>query len=68
MPIRTASLSKRISANGMALHRAMTSRAEAGGSDSQASQAELELREERRQRKEEREKRHTSSCGGMTRL
>lgn len=57
MPIRTASLSKRISANGQALHRAMMSRAETGGSDQQPSQAELELREERSKLKDEREKR-----------
>lgn len=59
MPIRTASLSKRITANGMALHRAMASRAEAGAQE--PSQAELDLREERSQLKEEREKRHAQA-------
>jgi hypothetical protein len=56
MPIRTASMTKRISANGQALHRAMMSRTEAGGAD-QPSEAEAALIEERRQLKEEREKR-----------
>jgi hypothetical protein len=56
MPIRTASMSKRISANGQALHRAMMSRSEADGGD-QPSEAELALIEERRQLKDEREKR-----------
>lgn len=52
MPIRTASLSKRISENGQALHRAMMSRG-----DQEPSQAELALTEERRLLKEERDKR-----------
>jgi hypothetical protein len=56
MPIRTASVSKRIAANGQALHRAMRSRMEAGP-DQEASAAEAALIEERRQLKEEREKR-----------
>ena len=54
MPIRTASLTNRISANGQALHRAMMSRTEAGGAPSEAESA---LIEERRLLKEEREKR-----------
>jgi hypothetical protein len=53
MPIRTASLTKRISENGQALHRAMMSR----GPDEEPSEAETALIEERRQLKEEREKR-----------
>jgi hypothetical protein len=61
MPIRTSSLSKRISANGVALHRAMMSRAENGGAEQEPSQAELELREERSKLKDEREKRHAQA-------
>jgi hypothetical protein len=58
MPIRTSSsVSKKISANGQALHRAMMSRMESGGSDKEPSEAESALREERRQLEEEREKR-----------
>jgi hypothetical protein len=57
MPIRTASLTKRISANGQALHRAMLSRTEAGGADKEPSEAESALIEERRLLKEERERR-----------
>jgi hypothetical protein len=57
MPIRTASVSKKISANGQALHRAMMSRTLAGGADAPPSEAEAALIEERRQLKEEREKR-----------
>jgi hypothetical protein len=56
MPIRTASFTKRISANGKALHRAKMSRIEAGGSD-EPSAAEAALIEERRLLKEERDKR-----------
>jgi hypothetical protein len=57
MPIRTASLTKRISANGQALHRAMMSRGETGGADREPSEAESALIEERRLLKEERDKR-----------
>jgi hypothetical protein len=57
MPIRTASMTKRISANGQALHRAMMSRIESGGADKEPSAAESALIEERRLLKEEREKR-----------
>ena len=53
MPIRSASLTKRISKNGEVLHRAMMSR----GADQQPSEAELALLEERRMLKEERDKR-----------
>jgi len=56
MPIRTATLTKRISENGQALHRAM-SRREASGSVHEPSEAELALIEERRLLKEERDKR-----------
>ena len=57
MPIRTASLTNRISANGQALHRAMMSRMETGGTDKAPSEAESDLIEERRRLKEERDKR-----------
>ena len=57
MPIRIASLTKRISANGQALHRAMMKRIEARGADHEPSEAESALSEERRLLKEEREKR-----------
>ena len=57
MPIRTASFTKRLSANGRALHRAMMSRMEAGGADEEPSEAESALIEERRLLKEERDKR-----------
>jgi hypothetical protein len=53
MPIRTASLTKRISENGQALHRAMMSR----DADQEPSEAELALVEERRLLKEYRDKR-----------
>ena len=56
MPIRTASVTKRLSANGQALHRAMSSRMEAGGGE-KPSEAESALIEERKQLKDEREKR-----------
>lgn len=56
MPIRTASVTKRLSANGQALHRAMSSRIEAGESE-KPSAAEAALLEERKQLKDEREKR-----------
>ena len=61
MPIRTASISKRIANNGQALHRAMMSRT-ATGSGGQPSQAEQALLEERQQLKEEREKRHAQAA------
>ena len=57
MPIRTASLTKRISANGQALHRAMMGRMETAGADKEPSEAESALIEERRLLKEERDKR-----------
>ena len=60
MPIRTASLSKRISDNGQALHRAMMSR-EIDGADQKPSEAELVLLEERRLLKEERDKRQAQT-------
>jgi len=57
MPIRTASLTKRISANGQALHRAMMIRRETGGAINAPSEAESALIEERRLLKEARDKR-----------
>lgn len=57
MPIRTASLTKKISANGQALHRAMMSRGDAGGADEAPSEAVSALIEERRRLKEEQDKR-----------
>lgn len=56
MPIRTATVKKRIAANGQALHRAMARRKETGADQSPSDQ-EAALIEERRQLKEEREKR-----------
>lgn len=61
MPIRIASLTDRISANGQALHRAMMSRIEAYGTDHDPSEAELALIEERRLLKEERDKRQAKA-------
>jgi hypothetical protein len=57
MPTRTASMTKKLAANGQALHRAMMSRAAAGGAANEAAEAEAALLEERRLLKEEREKR-----------
>lgn len=57
MPIRTASFTKRISANGQALHREMMRRLASGGADAAPSEAEAALIEERRLLKEERDKR-----------
>ena len=57
MPIRTASVSKKISANGQALHRAAMRRMEEGGADTAPSASESALIEERRALKEERDKR-----------
>jgi hypothetical protein len=57
MPIRIASLTRKISANGQALHRAMMSRGDAGGADTAPSEAEAALIEERRLLKEEQSKR-----------
>lgn len=61
MPIRTASLSKRISQNGQALHRAMAGRTQTPGADAQPSAAEAALVEERRLLKEKREKRQAQA-------
>ena len=61
MPIRTATLTKRISQNGQALHRAMMRRVESFGADHEPSEAELALIEERRLLKEERDKRRAQA-------
>ena len=61
MPIRIASLTERISANGHALHRAMTTRMEAYGADHEQSGAELALIEARRLLKAERDRRQTQA-------
>ena len=61
MPIRIASLTQRISANGQALHRAMMSRMETYGADHEPSEAELVLTKERRLLKEERDKRQAQA-------
>ena len=61
MLIRTGSLTKKISANGQALHRAMMRRMETGGADQEPSAAESALIEERRLLKEERDKRRAQA-------
>ena len=61
MPVRTATLTKKISANGQALHRAMMRRMEGGGADKEPSEAEAALTEERRRLKAEREKRRAQA-------
>jgi hypothetical protein len=62
MPIRTASLAKRISNNGATLHRARMERVHALGADHAPSEAELALTEERRLLKEERAKRQARAA------
>lgn len=61
MATRTASLNRRIAANGQALHRAMMSRTQTLGPDHEPSEAEAALIEERRLLKEEREKRRAQA-------
>lgn len=56
MPVRTASLTKRIAANGQALHRAIERRIVSFGAEHEPSEAESALIEERRQLKEQRDK------------
>ncbi|HKX42177.1 MAG TPA: hypothetical protein VJO99_13535 [Burkholderiaceae bacterium] len=58
MPIRIASLSRRLAKNGAMLHLAMTERVDSLGADHEPSEAERALAEERRGLKEERAKRH----------
>lgn len=57
MPIRTASVTRKLEANGQALHRAMMRRVASGGADKEPSEAESALIEERRLLKEERDQR-----------
>jgi len=57
MPIRIASLSRRIAKNGATLHLAMTQRIDSLGADHEPSEAEHALAEERRTLKEERARR-----------
>lgn len=58
MPIRIASLTKRIADNGQMLHQARMDRIHALGADHEPSEAELALTEERRLLKEEQARRH----------
>jgi hypothetical protein len=57
MPIRIASMTKKISANAQALHHATMSRIETRGADSEPTASEAALLEERRLLKEERDRR-----------
>ena len=57
MPIRIASMTKRIAKNGAMLHKAMMDRVLSLGPDHEPSEAEQALAEERRLLKEERAKR-----------
>jgi hypothetical protein len=57
MPTRIASVTKKIAANGQALHRAMMRRMQADDAGQAPSDAEAALIEERKALKEEREKR-----------
>ena len=57
MPVRIASLHRRIEKNGAQLHLAMMDRIHSLGADHAPSEAEQELAEERRALKEERAKR-----------
>jgi len=54
MPIRIASLARRVEKNGAMLHQAMVERIHALGADHEPSEAEQALAEERRLLKEER--------------
>jgi len=57
MPVRIASLSRRLAKNGATLHLAMTQRIHSLGADHQPSEAEQALADERQALKEERERR-----------
>ena len=61
MPIRIASVKKKIVANGQALHRAMMARTEGGAGP---SEEEAALLEERRQLKDEKAKRASGVVKG----
>ncbi len=58
MPLRTASISRRIEKNGAALHVAMMQRVHSRGEESEPSERERALAEERHQLKEEKTRRH----------
>lgn len=58
MPIRIASLTRRIEKNGAMLHRATLDRIHSQGASHEPSEGEQALAEERRLLKEERTKRH----------
>jgi len=61
MPIRTASLKRRLEKNGAELHLAMLTRIRSQGSEREPSEAERALAEERRHIKEEKAKREADA-------
>ncbi|HEX6705561.1 MAG TPA: hypothetical protein VF169_12435 [Albitalea sp.] len=61
MPIRTASLNRRIEKNGAALHREMLIRIHSQGADHAPSEAEQALLDERQHLKEEKAKRRADA-------
>jgi hypothetical protein len=61
MPIRIASMTRRIAKNGAMLHKAMMHRVHSLGADKEPSEAEQTLAEERRLLKEERAKRQAQA-------
>jgi len=61
MPIRIASMTRRIAKNGARLHKAMMDRVHSLGADHEPSEAEQALAEERRLLKEERAKRQAQA-------
>ena len=61
MPIRIASLTRRIAKNGAMLHQATLDRVHSLGADHEPSEAEQALAEERRLLKEERAKRQAQA-------
>jgi len=61
MPIRIASLTRRIAKNGAMLHKATMDRVHSLGADHEPSEAEKTLAEERRLLKEERAKRQAQA-------
>ena len=63
MPIRIASLTRRIAKNGAMLHKATMDRVRSLGEDHEPSEAEQALAEERRALKEERAKRQAKAQG-----
>lgn len=61
MPIRIASLTRRIAKNGAMLHRAIMDRPHSHGADDEPSETEQALIEERRRLKEDRAKRQAQA-------